>query len=298
MYLSPSFGNSFEDPDSEGERIVSGYFSPEKYSFCNLRGEAANIYPLLEFYPTLTVEEYQAQVTYEFDDKHSYTENGFTHYVYVLPVQGLYDFRVPSGGEYQPFVEALLETLEVSTCVTKDGYRFMEEDTISYYDYEALLSSDETYTISELGLRFEYDGEDVIYRPANWEELSVLFSDQSNVDCVGISVANVQTEIELYKDGWAWEDYTVEQWMEDISADEGRPIETVKFGQNTYSRIRGTNFGSGLVDFYFLEHNGDFYEFSFEWMGPEGIHNGAEDWWTMSSLPEEYEKVLETVEFL
>lgn len=297
LYLFPSFGNSFESSDLNGNRIMSGYFSPEKYSFCHLTGEAAGIYPVLEFHPTLTVEEYQAQVTYEFDDKHSYTENGFTHYVYVLPVQGLYDFRVPSGGEYQPFIEDLLETLEVSACVDREGYRVKEEDTVSYYEYEALTPSGKTYAIPELGLSFDYDGEDLIYQPGNWEEWSVLFSYQRNVECVGISMANIPTEIELYKGGLVEEDYTVEQWMADISADEGRPIESVKFGKNTYSRIRGTNFGSGLVDFYFIEHNGDFYEFSFAWTGPEGIF-GAEEWWTMSSLPEEYEKVLETVEFL
>lgn len=191
-------------------------------------------------------------------------------------------------------------------CTDIFGDPFGPQDIIVFWNYEKLEPKGTTYTPPLLGIQFEYDGTDSLYYPISpTEEFGedaelekfVKFDRQSESICVGDWIDNTDTRIRLYEDGMIFEDYPMEEWMNDISMDEGRPIETVSFGDNTYSRIKGTNLGTGLVDFYFIEHEGDYYYFSFAWTGSDEVF-AADEWWTLSSLPEEYEKVLETVEFL
>lgn len=185
-------------------------------------------------------------------------------------------------------------------CTWPNGETFysheLDEMQMRFYDYSELIpqetNGESWYSYPALGLAFQYSGPDHIFQRNRSLESdveippSLLFTTDDQAECVSESV-----------DGWSTEiSFKTEEELvalkESLLSDGALPEDSVSYGGKTYEHIRGFNFGNGIADFFFKEQGARTYVFTFTW-----LHDSMDDRSTVP-LPQEYQKVLETLEFL
>lgn len=307
-------GDPFETTDYEGNLVIAGYFMNEEYGFC--KDPESNIYPTFTYYTKLDFKKaldhfgftnFQREIISSDSGKNSYelvheidknSGQEILHYYYVLD-EGFYDLSLPASSKnedtfnYSPFVESMLDNLNVWPCINGSGYRYNNDNLLLFWNYEILNADNFWYTAPAVGIRFKYEGNELVYFPTSpTEEMGLdaelepfVKLDPRSPSCMSDTVDGIDTLIELYENPSELND-----WMDRI-AKENDISDTVDFGGKTYKHTRTTFFGIG--DYYYLEKNNKGYLFTFTW--DTDVHSDA---WKTAVLPQEYQEILETVEFL